>query len=149
MTFCAELNCRHTKATQISISLKTSLHNFCGRQDSSLRSGWTLRIIHISDDIVSFLFYVDLFFPLSLTRLLPDLTKYIRVARRMSYKKQELITLHEHLGSHPFIGGIHVAHRFLCCVFFFKFWYFFVLCFVFPMLPVSSDCLFLTAPLVS
>ena len=32
---------------------------------------------------------------------------------RVSYKKQELITLREHLGSPPvFFGGVHVAHLF-------------------------------------
>jgi hypothetical protein len=36
---------------------------------SSSRSGWPLRNIHISNDNVSFTFYVDIFFPLSLLRL--------------------------------------------------------------------------------
>ena len=36
---------------------------------SSLRSGWSLRNIHISNDNVSFTFYVDIFFSLSLLRL--------------------------------------------------------------------------------
>jgi hypothetical protein len=36
---------------------------------SSSRSGWSLRNIHISNDNVSFTFYVDIFFSLSLLRL--------------------------------------------------------------------------------
>jgi hypothetical protein len=35
----------------------------------SWRSGWLLRNIHISNDNGSFTFYVDVFFPLSLSRL--------------------------------------------------------------------------------
>jgi len=48
--------------------------------------------------------------------------------RRGSYKKQKLLTLHNHLGSPPVFGGVGVAHlfSFLCCVF----------CFV-CLLPVS------------
>ena len=38
----------------------------------SSRSGWPLRTTHISNDNGYFTFYVDLFFPLSLPRLLPD-----------------------------------------------------------------------------
>jgi hypothetical protein len=36
----------------------------------------------------------------------------------MSYKKKELFTLHEHMGSPPVFGGVRVAHyfSFLCCV---------------------------------
>lgn len=49
-------------------------------------------------------------------KLWPDLT--IWVSRRVCYKKQELITLREHLGQPPvFIGGARVGHSFLCCVF--------------------------------
>ena len=54
-------------------------------------SGWLLQNVHISNDNESFLFHVDCFFPLSLTRLLLDLTLYM--SNRVSYKKQELLTL--------------------------------------------------------
>jgi len=48
----------------------------------------------------------------------------------MSYKRQELFTLRENLGSLGFVCGVHVTHLFslLCCVVF--------LCFV-CLLPVS------------
>ena len=41
----------------------------------------------------------------------------IWVTRRVSYKKQELLTLREHLSSPPVFGGVRVAHlcSFLCC----------------------------------
>ena len=44
-----------------------------------------------------------------------------QVTQQASYKKQELLTLREHLGSHPrFISGVCVAHlfTFLCCFLF-------------------------------
>ena len=49
------------------------------------------------------------------------------------------------------MGGIHVAHliSFLCCVVFFGFILFFVICLVYLKVPVSLDCLFLIAPSVS
>ena len=39
--------------------------------------GGPLRNIHISNDSGSLTFYVDVFFPLSLSKLLPDLTVYM------------------------------------------------------------------------
>ena len=58
-----------------------------------------------------------------------DLTLlYIWVTRRVSYKKQELPTLHEH---HSFFGGVHVAHRFYFCV---------MLLFAFVFVCLSSTC---------
>jgi hypothetical protein len=65
-----------------------------------------------SDDNGSSPFYVDFFFPLPPTLLLSDLTLYIWVTRRVSYMKQELITLHEHLSSPSGFDGIRVAHLF-------------------------------------
>jgi hypothetical protein len=49
----------------------------------------------------------------------------------MSYKKQELLSLREHLGSPPVFGGAHVAHlvSFLCCA---------LLVFVHPVSCVSN-----------
>jgi hypothetical protein len=48
-------------------------------------------------------------------------------------------------GFTPVFGGVHVAHlfNFLCCVLFV-----FVLCLVYPLLPVSLDCPFLIVPSV-
>ena len=47
----------------------------------------------------------------------------IWVARRVSYKKKELLTLRKHLGSLPVFGAIHVDYlcSFRCCVVFFWF----------------------------
>lgn len=58
----------------------------------------------------------------------------------MFYKRQDLFLLREQLGLPPVFGGVHIAHlfRFLCCVFGFVF----VLCLVYPMLPVYLDCPF-------
>jgi hypothetical protein len=44
---------------------------------SSSQSGWPLRNIHISNNNRSFTIYVDVFFPLSLPRLLPNFTVYM------------------------------------------------------------------------
>jgi hypothetical protein len=75
---------------------------------------------------------------------------------RVSYKKQELLILREHLGATPDFGGARVPHHlfsFLCCVVVSIsscvlcsqccqcLWIVFVLCLVFPMLSVSLDCL--------
>jgi hypothetical protein len=75
----------------------------------------------------------------------------------VSYKRQELLTLREHLCSPSVFGGVHVAHlfSFLCCVFLFCLssscvlctqcsqclWIVFVLCLVYSMFTVSLDCL--------
>ena len=75
------------------------------------------------------------FFPLSPIAFLSDLTIYI--TRWVSYKKQELLILPEHLGSRLVFGGARVAHHlyflvaFLCV---------FILCHVCPMLPVPLNC---------
>ena len=80
----------------------------------------------------------------------------IWVTWRVSYKKQELLTLRSHLCSPRFfIGCVRVSHlfSFLCCVVFFAFvcllfFFAFVLCRVYPMLTVSLVCpfLFMTIP---
>ena len=67
----------------------------------------------------------------------------------MSYKRQELFSHREHLGSSVF-GVVCVAHTFslvFCVVCFALF--VFVLCFEYPMLPVSLDCPVSIAPSVS
>ena len=65
----------------------------------------------------------------------------VRVTWWVSYKRQELLTLREHLCSPPVFSGVRVAHRFsfLCCVFVL---FVFVLCLVYPLLPVFLDCPF-------
>jgi hypothetical protein len=67
---------------------------------AQLRSGWLLRNIHISNDNGLFTFYLDLSF-LYHCQDLYRTWLYIWVTRRVYYKKQELLTLLEHLGSHP------------------------------------------------
>jgi hypothetical protein len=74
---------------------------------SASQSGWPLRNIHISNENGSFTFYVDVFGPLSLPILLPDLTVYM-ITRWMSYKKQEL-----HAFRPRFFDGVR---SFLCCL---------------------------------
>ena len=62
----------------------------------------------------------------------------------MFYKKQELITLREHMGSPQVFGGVRVTHLFrLLCVLCFCALFVFVLCLVRAMLPMSLDCPFL------
>ena len=60
-----------------------------------------------------------------------------------SYKRQKLLTLRDHMGSPPVLGGVRVAHLFgfLC-------WVLFWLSSSCAMLPVCLDCQFLIAPLV-
>ena len=98
----------------------------------------------------------SLFFALSPTRLLPDLT--IWVTRRVSYQKQELLTLRDHLGSPPVFviflfyfllqGPCSSSFKFsvFCCDFFILF--VIVMCLVCPILLVSLDCPFLIGPSV-
>ena len=65
-----------------------------------------------------------------------------KFAAVLSYKRQELLTLCEHLGLPPIlVGSCRSLFQFLCCVFLFCFIFF--LCLVCPMLPVSLDCPFL------
>lgn len=56
----------------------------------------------------------------------------------VSYQKQKLITLSEHLGSPRFFGDIHVAHLFQ----------FSLLLFLFCLSPLYALCLILPVPLV-
>ena len=69
--------------------------------------------------IIFFPFYVDCFVSSITDKTFIGLD-YIRVTRRVSYKKQERLTLREHLGSPPVFGGVSVPHLFsiLCCVVF-------------------------------
>jgi hypothetical protein len=61
----------------------------------------------------------------------------------VSYKKQELLFLHEHLGSPPVFGGGPCCSSFKLSVLCFCALVVFILC---PMLPVSLDCPFLIVP---
>ena len=72
---------------------------------SSSQSGWPLRNIHISNGIGSFTFYVYVFFPLSLPRLLPSWPVYMS-------NKADVIPLRQYLSSPPVFCGVHVAHLF-------------------------------------
>jgi hypothetical protein len=65
---------------------------------SSSQSVWLLRNINISNDNGSYTFYVDVVFLLSLS-ILYGTWLYIWVTRRVSYKKQERLTLSGHLSS--------------------------------------------------
>jgi len=58
---------------------------------------------------------------------------YTSIARRVSYQKQKLLTIREHLTSALFFSGVRVMFVFVC------------LCLLYHILPVSLDCLFLIA----
>ena len=76
---------------------------------SSSRTSRVLRYIDLSDGNVYFSFDVDFFCPLSPIRPLPGLT--IRVTLQVSYKRNELLTLHEHYGKPSVLGRVRVAHH--------------------------------------
>jgi len=86
---------------------------------SSSRSGWPLRNIHISNESVPF--NVDFFISFLYHRQDFYLTIYVSNSM-VSIKKQEMLTLCEHLGSPPVFGGVLVAHlfSFLCVVYFLR-----------------------------
>ena len=67
---------------------------------------------------------------------------------RVSYKRQELLSIRGRLGSLPDFDGIRAAYRFrlLCCWFFCFAMFVFILCLGYPMLSVSLDCPFLISP---
>ena len=83
---------------------------------SLLRSGWLLRNIHNSNDNGCCTFYVDLFFPLLLPRLLTDLVvcSNVWVARRVSNKKQDLLALREHMSC--LVGSVLLICLVFCIV---------------------------------
>ena len=75
---------------------------------------------------------------------------------RVSYKKLELLSLRDHLGSSPggFFSGVCVAHHFvfrfcfellLFCFYLFLYLFVFVVCLVCHVMQVSLDCSFLIA----
>jgi hypothetical protein len=76
--------------------------------------------ISLSQRTINFFpFYVDCFVSSITDKIFIGLD-YIRVTRRVSYKKQERLTLRENMGSPPVIGGVSVPHLFiiLCWVVF-------------------------------
>ena len=87
---------------------------------SKFRTGWPVRYIHSSNgnDFFSLLpIFFSFLFPPSQTRLLSDLTTW--VTRRVSYKKQEILTIRDHLNSPSYflVGSVvHVLIGF-CVVF--------------------------------
>lgn len=87
------------------------------RESVSSQTCWSLRNIHFLNGNIYFSVSVNIFFPRSQVRLLPDTT--ISVQRRVSYKKQELFTIRENLCLPRIIGGVLVSHlfRFLFCAF--------------------------------
>ena len=68
----------------------------------------------------------------------------ISVKWRVSYKRQQLLALREHLASPPVLVGSVLLISLVSCVVFFPL-FVLVLCLVYPMLPVSLDCPFLIA----
>ena len=62
------------------------------------------------------IFYIEVFFPLPLPRLLPDLTVYMS-STTVSYRKQELAFPSRAHEFTPVFDGVCVAHllSFLCC----------------------------------
>jgi ABC-type Fe3+ transport system permease subunit len=71
---------------------------------------------------------------------------YIWVTRRVSYKKQKVLAIHQHMGSTPVSDGVRVApFSFLCCVAFCVL-FIVVMYLVYSMLPVPLDWPFLFAP---
>ena len=107
---------------------------------------WRLQNTHISNDNGSFCFYVDFFLSMSsfTDRTVDGLGSISNTA--VSYKKQELLILREHLCSTPDLFVRSVLLNFLVfCVVLYSLSLFGVL---FPMLPVSLDCLFLLFPML-
>ena len=66
----------------------------------------------------------------------------IWVTGMFSYKRHELLALRRCLGLPPIFGGVSVAHILVFCV---VILIFFLLCLVYPILPVSLDCPLLIA----
>jgi hypothetical protein len=89
----------------------------------------------------AFLQFTDSDHPFGIFKLF--LAMYIYEIRRVSYKKNSLLTLREHLSSPAVFCGIHVAHLFVSVLFCDLF--VFAMCLVCPMLPVSVDCLLVIA----
>ena len=73
---------------------------------------------------------------------------YIRLTRRVSYKKQKLLKRSKHLGSRFVVGSELLVVLVFCVVVCFYVLFVFVLCLVCPILPVSLDCPFLITPSV-
>jgi len=107
---------------------------------SASQSGWSLRNIHISNENGSFTFYVNVFGPLSLQILLPDLTVYM-ITRWVSYKKQELYAFRE------FTPGCLMGYVVFCVVLLGIFTYL-VRVVTSAMISTKNDVRFVFTPLV-
>ena len=81
-------------------------------------------------------------YEISISQLTMDLLLFAQIL--MSYKRQDSLTLREHMVSPLYLVGFVL---FIFSVFFYLF--VFVLCLVYPMLPVSLDLSFMIAPLNS
>ena len=106
--FWTELNCWRKSYSNNAILLLSWSHRYKNSSVVISKCGWPLRNIHISNDNGCFTFYVDALFPLC-----QDFNRtwlYIWVERQVSYKKQDLLTLLEHLSSPLFFVWLG-----LCC----------------------------------
>jgi hypothetical protein len=101
------------------------------------RSGWPLQNIHISNYNVSITFFADVFFPLSLRRLLSDLTVYMSNCLTRNCLPFMSTWVHTRILVRSVLPIVLVF--FVVCFALFVF----VLCLVYPMLSVSLDCQFL------
>ena len=83
---------------------------------SSSQSDWPLQNIHFSMSM-DLLLFTYIFLSSITAKTFTGLGMYIWVSRQVSYKKQELITLREHLSSPLFFVWSVCAHllSFLCC----------------------------------
>ena len=73
---------------------------------------------------------------------------YIRLTRRLCYKKQKLLKRRKHLGFRFVVGFELLIVYVICVVVCFYVLFVFVMWFMCPMLPVFLDCLLLIAPSV-
>jgi hypothetical protein len=86
---------------------------------SSSQCGWPLRNIHISNSNGSFIFYADGSF-LYHCQYFCRTCLYIWVTRRVSNKKQKLLTIREHMSSFPVFVRSVLLILLVFCVF--TFW---------------------------
>jgi hypothetical protein len=75
-----------------------------------------LRIVGSITEIMYYMGWVQRVVYFSLPRLLPDWTVFIWVTRWVSYKKQELLTVREHVITLRFYGGFRIAYLFSLCL---------------------------------
>ena len=76
------------------------------------------RFIYPFNDNESLTFYVDVFFPLSLSKLLPDLIVYMSNTAGVNIRRRNCSLFTSIWVPHRFIGGVcatHLFRFFLCC----------------------------------